>query len=64
MVYNYSTGFFRRGGTIVFDTLAERIKFEAGGVHHWAHLSLRMAAVLAVGALVFAALYVFVQALD
>ena len=46
------------------DTLTERIKRNAGDAQHLANLSLRVAGVLVTAALVFAALYFFVQALE
>ena len=48
----------------MFDTLAERIKRGAGDAHHLANLSLRVAGLLAIATLVFAALYFFVQSLE
>ncbi|HEY1205947.1 MAG: hypothetical protein ABSH46_01845 [Bryobacteraceae bacterium] len=46
------------------DTLTERIKHDAGDAHRLASLSLRVAGLLAIATLVFAALYFFVQSLD
>ena len=48
----------------MFDTLTERIKRDGGDVHHLAHLSLRVTGLLIVATAVFAALYIFVQALE
>jgi len=48
----------------MFDSPTEQFARQAGDVHHLANLSLRVAGVLVTAALVFSALYFFVQALD
>jgi len=48
----------------MLDTLTERTRRDAGDAPHWVNLSLRVTGVLVAAALVFAALYVFVQALE
>jgi hypothetical protein len=48
----------------MFDTLTERIKRDAGDAHHRVNLSLRVAGLLAMATLVFAALYFFVRSLQ
>jgi hypothetical protein len=48
----------------MFNTLTERMKHDEGAVHHLANLSLRVAGVLVMATLVFAALYFFVQSLE
>lgn len=48
----------------MFDTLTERTKRDAGDVHRLANLCLRVAGLLVIATLVFAALYFFVQSLD
>ena len=48
----------------MLDALTERTRHEAGDVHRLAHLSLRLVGVLVIATIVFAALYIFVQALE
>ena len=48
----------------MFDTLTERSKHGAGDAYRLANLPLRVAGVLVTAALVFAALFLFVRALE
>ena len=48
----------------MFDTLTERIKHDPGDAHRLTSLSLRVAGLLGIAALIFAGLYFFVQSLD
>jgi len=48
----------------MFYSLTERIKRDMGDAHDLANLPLRVAGVLVTAALVFTALYFFVQALE
>jgi hypothetical protein len=48
----------------MFNTLTERSERYGNDVHRWANLSLRLAGVLVAAAVVFVALYAFVEALE